>query len=319
MSQNADELKRYIASSTKRVTMISKLQSWVNEALEPSLLISVLLVSLGAAFSWYQGSFNLLLVSVTMIAAVLIQISVNVLNDYFDFMNGVDVHTEKTPFSGGSKLLVQGVLKPVHVYQLGLASLFVALAIGVYLAFARTLLLIPLIAEAALSTYIYTPFLARHYLGEFFTGLNLGPLSLLGTYMVLTTRLSLAPLAVGIVPGIMIANVLLMNEIPDIDADSKGGRRNIATFLGREKASIFSFYLGLIAYIILVPLLTFRVLPSTALLAFLSLPLFIKAGLGVLKHNSSAREIAPYLGLNIISTLLVMLLLSASFYLARVV
>src|SRR5579885_3091694 len=88
-----------------------KLTTWLHEALEPSLLISVLLVSLGGAIAWYESAFSISLFLVTMIASLLIQISVNVLNDYFDYIMGVDALTDKTPFSGGSKILVQGAIR----------------------------------------------------------------------------------------------------------------------------------------------------------------------------------------------------------------
>src|SRR5579875_3568180 len=85
-----------------------KLTTWLHEALEPSLLISVLLVSLGGAIAWYESAFSISLFLVTMIASLLIQISVNVLNDYFDYIMGVDVLTNKTPFGGGRNFFVKG-------------------------------------------------------------------------------------------------------------------------------------------------------------------------------------------------------------------
>jgi 1,4-dihydroxy-2-naphthoate octaprenyltransferase len=295
-----------------------RLKTWLHEALEPSLLISVLLVSLGGAIAWYESSFSISLFLITMVASLLIQISVNVLNDYFDYVKGVDSLTYKTPFSGGSKLLVQGAIKARHVYALGILSLTFSVIIGIYLSFTRTLYLIPLVAEAALITYIYTPILARHYLGEVFTGLNLGPLSVLGTYMVITGKFSFIPFLLGIIPGIMIANILLMNEIPDIDADRSGGRKNFATLLGKERAAILSLYLGLTAYTLLAIFIFFKVVSPAALLAYLSLPIFIKGGFGAIKHNSSAKDITPYLGYNVISTLLTMLLLMASFFILKI-
>ncbi len=295
-----------------------KLTTWLHEALEPSLLISVLLVSLGGAIAWYESAFSISLFLVTMIASLLIQISVNVLNDYFDYIMVVDALTDKTPFSGGSKILVQGAIKARHVYALGLLSLTLSVIIGIYLAFIRTLLLIPLVIEAALITYIYTPILARHYLGEVFTGLNLGPLSVLGTYMVITGKFSSIPLLLGIIPGMMIANILLMNEIPDIDADRSGGRRNFATLLGKERASVLSLLLGLTAYFLLAVFIVLRVISPAAFLTYFSLPIFIKGAFGAMKHNSSAKEMAPYLGFNVMSALLTMLLLMTSLFILKI-
>ncbi len=81
------------------------MSDWMGEALEPSLLMSFLLVSLGAAAAAYDGFFNLTYYVLTIIGVTLTQNAVNVLNDYHDFKTGVDARTIKTPFSGGSSFL----------------------------------------------------------------------------------------------------------------------------------------------------------------------------------------------------------------------
>ena len=107
------------------------ISAWMGEAFEPSLLMSFLLVSLGAAAAAYDGFFNLTYYILTIIGVTLTQNAVNVLNDYHDFKTGVDARTIK-PFSGGSMFLVSGLIKPRSVFLFGMASLLLALPIGVY-------------------------------------------------------------------------------------------------------------------------------------------------------------------------------------------
>lgn len=290
---------------------------WLQETFEPSLLMSVLLVGLGSSISWYEGYFSISLSLLVLVAAVLIQNAANVLNDYYDFVKGVDQITEKTPFSGGSKLLVQGILNAESVRLYGIASLTAAAVIGLYLSIVRSFLIIPLVIDAVLVTYAYTPFLARHYLGEIFAGLNLGPLTVLGTYLVLTTKFSSLPLLYGIMPGMMIANVLLMNEIPDTDADFKAGRRNLATLLGRRKTSWLVLFIGLAAYAWTTFAAFANILPTPCVIADISMPVFLKGALGGLRKNESAREISQSLGMNIIAMILSLILLGVSLPLSR--
>ena len=104
---------------------------WIGEALEPSLLMSLLLVSLGTAAAAYGGFFNLTFYVLAIVGVTLTQNAVNVLNDYHDFKTGVDVRTRKTPFSGGSRFLVSGLIKPRSALFFGMTSLLLAIPIGV--------------------------------------------------------------------------------------------------------------------------------------------------------------------------------------------
>ena len=78
------------------------LRAWFGEAVEPSLLMSFLLVTLGTAIASRDGVFNLEYYVLSIIGVTLAQNAVNVLNDYHDYKTGVDAKTVKTPFSGAA-------------------------------------------------------------------------------------------------------------------------------------------------------------------------------------------------------------------------
>lgn len=152
----------------------------MGEALEPSLLMSFLLVTLGTAAAGHDGYFNLAYYLLAIVGVTLAQNAVNVLNDFHDYKTGVDARTVKTPFSGGSKYLVNGLIKPESAFMFGTTSLLLAAAAGAYLIWVRGFLLLPLILFAGASVYFYTTSFAKIYLGEFLAGLNLGPLAVVG-------------------------------------------------------------------------------------------------------------------------------------------
>ena len=100
-----------------------KLKFWLMEPRPPFLLLTVCLVFLGTSIAWHNGFFNLLYFALALGGTLLAHMSVDVLNDYFDYKSGLDLDTERTPFSGGSGLLPGGQLNPRSVYILGLVFL----------------------------------------------------------------------------------------------------------------------------------------------------------------------------------------------------
>ncbi|NIO67528.1 MAG: hypothetical protein GTN71_00310, partial [Anaerolineae bacterium] len=139
------------------------LKTWFLELRPQFLLLAVVLVPIGTAVAWHQGSFNLAYFLLAWVGTVLAHISVNVLNDYFDYRSRLDFHTQRTPFSGGSGILTAGLLEPTKVYILGAASLFLAAVIGGYFIAVRGWNLIPIILIGGLAAYFYTPFFSRWY------------------------------------------------------------------------------------------------------------------------------------------------------------
>ncbi len=147
--------------------------------------------------------------------------------------------------------------------------------------------------------------------------MNLGPLTVLGTYLVLSAKFSSLPLLYGIMPGMMIANVLLMNEIPDIDADFRAGRRNLATLLGRRRTSWLVLLIGLAAYAWTTFAALAGILPTPSVISDISMPVFLMGALGGLRKHESALEISWSLGMNIIAMILSLILLGVSLPMSR--
>ncbi|MBC8429355.1 MAG: prenyltransferase, partial [Dehalococcoidia bacterium] len=101
------------------------------------LLLSVGLAFLGTCVAWYDGCFHLGYALLAFIGLLLCHISVNVLNDYFDYRSGIDLEVKRTPFSGGSGILPATLLKPRQVFWFGLVSFLLAVPIGIYFVVAR--------------------------------------------------------------------------------------------------------------------------------------------------------------------------------------
>jgi len=242
-----------------------KLKVWLLETRPQFLLLSVVLVLLGTAISWHEGYFNLLKFILTLTGLLLAHSSVNILNDYFDYKSGIDLETKRTPFSGGSGILPDGLLKPKGVYIYGVGCLLAALAIGIYLTFISGWQLLPMIVLGGLVIYFYTSHLAKWLVGEFWAGLGLGILPVMGTYFVQTGRYSVEAFVASLASGFLTANLLLLNEFPDLEADKKGGRYNLVIALGPKNASRLYAGLMVMTYICIIGGVVFKLMPPLAL------------------------------------------------------
>ena len=296
--------------------MTQKLKILFLETRPQFLLLSVVLVLLGTAISWNEGYFDGLKFILTALGLLLAHASVNILNDYFDYKSGIDLHTNRTPFSGGSGILVKGLLKPKSVYWFGIICLLSALPIGIYLTVISGWELLPLILLGGLAIYFYTSYLTKWLIGEFWAGLGLGILPVMGIYFVQTTNYSLEALIASLAPGILTTNLLFLNEFPDTEADRKGGRYHLVIALGTRKASrLYAGLMGL-TYVCIVAGVISGFMPPLSLIALLSTPFALKAVCTALQHHDKVQNLIPALKANVITVLATDALLALAYFLS---
>ena len=295
----------------------SKLRIYFLETRPQFLLLSVVLGFLGACIAWYDGAFHLGHAVLAFIGILLAHISVNVLNDYFDYRSGVDLETKRTPFSGGSGILPAGLLKPKEVFWFGLICLLLDIPIGVYFIIVKGWLLLPIILIAGICVLLYTPVILKLKWPEWSPGLGLGALPILGVYFVQTTAYTLSAVVAAIPSGILVHNLLLLNEFPDTEADGKAGRKTLPITMGKERASIVYSILTLVVYLWIIGGVVAGQMPAFSLIAWLTLPFAIKAIQGALKHQEMSK-LMPAMGNNIIVVLITQLLMGIGYILATV-
>ena len=296
-----------------------KLKVWFLETRPQFLLLSVVLAFLGTCMAWYDGYFHLGYALLAFVGLLLCHISVNTLNDYFDYKSGIDLEVKRTPFSGGSGILPAALLKPRQVFWFGLVSLLLAVPIGVYfmMTLDRGWLLLPLLLIAAICVLLYTPFILKLRWPEWAPGLGMGALPVLGVYFVQTAAYPLPAVVACIPSGILVHNLLLLNEFPDTEADSKAGRKTLPITIGKAKASLVYSVLTVIVYLWIIGGVVAGLMPAFSLIALLTLPLAIKAIQGALKHQDMSK-LVPAMGNNVLVVLLTQLLLGIGYILAGV-
>jgi 1,4-dihydroxy-2-naphthoate octaprenyltransferase len=205
----------------------------------PFLTATVVSVLLGLAIAACDAPFHWGLAVLTLIAACAVHLGLNVANDVFDTLSGADAaNVTPTPFSGGSRVIVYGLLSTRQMIALGAACYAVGLGIGLYLAVERGFR--PLVGVGAAGAFVslaYTapPFrLVHRGLGEIAVALGFGPIMTLGAYYVEAQRFSWEALYASLPVGILIALVLYVNEIPDRRGDERAGKRTLPVRLSPE-------------------------------------------------------------------------------------
>lgn len=296
-----------------------KLQSWRMALRVPFLTASLIPVLLGTAIAWFTGgTFYWGFFLLTLLAGLLIHIGSNVINDYSDHRSGNDeVNREFVrPFSGGSRVIQLGLLTPVEVLSGALLAFLFSSLIGFYLAWARGPLILVLGAIGLISGLFYTggPFnWAKRGIGELMVGLNFGILMTLGAYYVQTQSFSWLPVIAAIPVSLLIAAVLYINEFPDFTADKQVGKNTLVVRLGRARAVILYAVMMLAVYLSIGVGVVTGVLPLTALLGLLTLPLAVKAIQYASKHHSSSFDLLPANALTVTGHLATGLLLTLAF------
>ena len=294
-----------------------KLKIWFLETRPQFLLLSVVLAFLGTCIAWHDGFFHLGYALLAFVGLLLAHISVNVLNDYFDYKSGIDLATKRTPFSGGSGILPAALLKPRQVFWLGLGSFLLVIPIGVYFIIIRGWLLLPLLLIAAICILLYTPFILKLRWPEWAPGLGMGALPILGVYFVQTGAYTLPAVVAAIPSGILVHNLLLLNEFPDVEADKKASRKTLPIAIGKTRAGIVYSVLTIIVYLWIISGVAVGQMPAFSLIALLTLPLAIKAIRGARKHQEMS-QLVPAMANNVLVVLLTQLLLGIGYILAKV-
>ncbi|BFN12595.1 prenyltransferase [Marinobacter sp. RI1] len=265
------------------------------------LLLAPLCAGLGLAVAWQQGQApELLHTFLVFLGAVLAHAAVNLLNEYDDFRSGLDMITERTPFSGGSGALPEVPSAARRVLWAGLGTLAVVVTIGLYFLWLRGLPLLVLGAAGVVLVLTYTRWITRSpLLCLLAPGMGFGPIMVLGTVIALGASIDTSALLASLVALLMVSELLLINQIPDAEADRAIGRRHLVITLGPEKAAHLVAGLLLASYGVIVAGVVSGYLAMTSLIALAPLPAAIWISLRLPRVLAMPDQLNHVLGANV--------------------
>lgn len=235
----------------------------------------------GAVAWWLTKTFDVPLFVLTIVAAIALDSSTHMWNDYFDFRSGNDLKiNHSNPFAGGSRVLVEGLISPVTHRRVAAGFLALGVVLGIVLVISRGLVVLAfgVIGVVSLLFYVGPPLrLAYRGLGEFFVGLNYGLLLTLGTFFVQTQRIALEPIWASLPIASQVVGILWINEFPDLEGDMAVGKRTMIVRLGYRRAIQTFEWLMILPYVLVVIGILLRIMPLFATASLLTIPLTVRS------------------------------------------
>ena len=276
------------------------------------LVLTPACVLLGIATAYSSGSaLNLVDICLLLIGALSAHISVNSLNEYHDFISGLDAKTMRTPFSGGSGALVAHPAAAAAVRALGYFFLATTILIGLYFAYQHGSLILPFGLLGVVIILAYTPVLNRYpVLCLLAPGIGFGPLMVGGTHVILSGNYNETAMLASMVPMFLVSNLLLLNQYPDIEADKSVGRYHFPIAYGIERSTQMYGLFVLLAAATLIAGVLSSTLPALSLVALLPLIPAAAAYSGARKHADNIKALTPFLGMNVIAAIVTPVILS---------
>jgi len=251
---------------------IGPVNAWILAARPKTLPAAVAPVMVGSAMAFAHKSFALLPALAAMAVALLLQIGVNLANDYFDYIKGIDSEDRLGPV----RVTQSGLITPVLVKTAMNITFVLAALPGLYLINVGGWPVVFIGAASILAALGYSggPYpLASNALGDLFVFIFFGLVAVCGTYYVQTLELTATVVLMGADVGLLITAILVVNNLRDISTDNKTGKRTLAVRLGTSGTKIEFSLLLAGAYCGPVAFWLWGIFPIWVLLPLVSAPL----------------------------------------------
>jgi len=276
------------------------------------LLASIIAVTNGIAISyWKTGELDFGYAILTYFGIICLHISVDLLNDYWDFKRGIDTNTKRTKYSGGTGVIPDNLINSKLIYCAGVIFLILGGLIGLYFVTIKGIIILILLIFAIISIYFYSTNIVNAGLGELFVAIK-GSMIVLGSYYIQSDQIDLTSIYVGIIIGLLSAVVLLVTSFPDYEADKKSGRRTLVIVMGKENSIKLFITIVTITYAMIIGGSIFNVMTIFSTIALLSLPFAFKAALKLRRFNETS-ELVSSMANTIIYSRICGILLAISF------
>ena len=212
---------------------MSKFSTWVTGARVRTLPLAVAPVYLGSAVAFTLDRFDPVLALLALAVSLFLQIGVNYANDYSDGIRGTDDDRV-----GPQRITAAGLARPDAVKRAAFITFGIAMAAGLVIVVVTSQWwLLGIGALAVLAAWFYTGGKSPYgyaSLGEIAVFVFFGLVATVGTNFIQTLLIDPLAVLVGIAFGFYATAVLLVNNIRDIDTDTKAGKKTLAVRLGRK-------------------------------------------------------------------------------------
>lgn len=209
----------------------SKLKIWILASRPKTLWAAVSPVIIGVAMAVESGGLHLMSAAAAMFGAVMIQIGTNFANDYFDYKKGAD----QLGRLGPTRATQAGLVTPGQMKAATIIVFALAVLAGLYLVWRGGM---PILVIGVLSILFGVFYTAGRYalgytgLADLFVLIFFGPVAVGGTYYVQTLQINPTVIIAGLAPGLFSVAILTVNNLRDIESDTKAGKKTLPVRLG---------------------------------------------------------------------------------------
>ncbi len=248
---------------------------WLLASRPKTLLAALAPVFVGSAVAISTNKFNITAALIALICSVLIQVGTNFVNDLYDYLKGTDDENRVGP----QRALAAGWISPKEMKRAIYITFGITFILGLYLVYLAGWIILLVGIISIVSGYAYTagPYpLAYNGLGDIFVFLFFGIVATLGTYYVQALEFSQFALLASIPVGLLITNILVVNNYRDADEDKKKNKNTLVVKFGKS-FSLFQYFVSILVSF-LIPLYFYFLWDASPfiLLPLLTLPLAIK-------------------------------------------
>lgn len=205
---------------------------WLEATRPKTLPAAVAPVLLGSALAAADAGFQLVPALICLFFALLIQIGTNFANDYLDGVRGTDTEARLGP----QRAVASGLVVPSVMRWAAMAVLGLAFSLGLSLIYFGGWWLLAVGVASVVCAWIYTggPYpLAYHGLGDLFVVLFFGVIAVGCTYYVQTGVVLREALLLGVACGLVVNNILVVNNYRDVEEDRLADKKTTVVLLGR--------------------------------------------------------------------------------------
>jgi 1,4-dihydroxy-2-naphthoate octaprenyltransferase len=251
-----------------------KISFWLKATRPWSLPASTMPVVLTAAYLFYaqqtnEISVNWWLIPLVFFAVISYHLGLNMISDFYDFKSGVDNKNSL----GYISPLVKREIGEKKWRTVAFCVLEAGTVIGLYLTWKSGLHLLWIGGFGLIAGYLYSIIFKKYALGDLLIFTLFGVLIVQGTFYVLTSELSLTAVFLAIPVGFITTAILHANNTRDIAYDAKVDFHSQASVVGFRFAQWEYVFLIFGAYLAVILMVTFSILPLWSLVVLLTFPL----------------------------------------------
>ena len=253
----------------------NRIKVWLLASRPKTLPAAIAPIFVGTAVAVRGDKLNIFAAFVALVCSILIQIGTNFVNDLYDYLKGTDDENRVGP----KRALAEGWISPTQMKQAIYLTFGTTFILGLYLVYHAGWIILFVGIFSIISGYSYTAGsypLAYNGLGDIFVFIFFGIVATVGTYYVQAIEFSSFALLASIPVGLLITNILVVNNYRDADEDKKKNKQTLAVKFGKSFARYQYIFSLLISYLIPISLFLFFDVSIYIFIPLVTLPFGVK-------------------------------------------